>query len=76
MALIDQPIRTILKAHSTQIAAAGAAAEIALQYFIGSGMPWYVIVGLFAAVILGRAVKQPALSGEKTEADDDAAIGI
>lgn len=69
MQLIDQPIRTILKAHSTQIALAGGMAELALQLFLGSGLPWWGIAGLFAAVLIGRVVKQPSISGEQQESD-------
>lgn len=66
MAFIDQPIRTILQAHSTQIALLGGMAELGLQYFVGSGLPWYLIAGLFGLVLVGRVIKQPSISGAES----------
>lgn len=73
MKLIDQPIRTIIQAHSTQILTLGTAAEIALDY-LNIELPWWGHLTLLVLVLLGRIVKQPSLSGAKEA--DDAPIGI
>lgn len=72
MQLIDQPIRTIVQAHSTQILAAGTAAEIALDY-LDVELPWWAHLGLLLLVLFGRIVKQPSISGTTVTEGSDAA---
>lgn len=69
MAIIEQPIQTVLKAHSTQIAFAGTVAQIALDNF-GVQVPWWGLAGLFALVLLGRVIKQPSISGAAADEMD------
>lgn len=69
MQLIPDPIQTILKAHSTQIAAASAVAQIILNYN-NIALPWWATVGLFGLLLLGRVIKQPSISGAADDAMD------
>lgn len=66
MALIEQPIQTVLKAHSTQLAAIGTVAQLVLDNF-GVQVPWWGLAGLLALVLLGRVIKQPSISGDATD---------
>lgn len=75
MALIDQPIKTILQAHSTQIAFAGTLAQLVLDYN-DITLPWWGLVGLLGLVLVGRVVKQPAISGEASEQTEDEPWGV
>jgi hypothetical protein len=62
-------LNVLLKSYATQIATIGIIAQVILDYGLSITLPWYVNVGLFAAVIVGRVIPQEAISGKKDEPD-------
>lgn len=62
--------RAVLRqSYTTRIALLGALAEVVLDYGVGVDLPWWVNAGLLLLIVLGRLVKQPALSGPDKEPD-------
>lgn len=64
MTSIDNLKIVLTKSYTAWVAYLGIAAELGLQYLIGSGLPTWAILGMFALVLLARSIKQQSVSGE------------
>ena len=69
-------LNVLLRSYTTQIAGFGIIAQFILDFGFSITMPWWVNVGLYAAVIVGRLLPQEVITPTKKPEDDDEPIGI